>query len=102
MFEWTGVLVNGRVDGWAGRVVDHKVRTFSVSQVLLKKPKYLIFLVSVSYFLSVPVPIVTVLCVEAYLKHFSSKTVGVSPFSDDRESWWVRHHNCHFLLTRMS
>ena len=70
MFEWTGVLVNGRVDECAGRIVDHKVRIFSVSQVSFEEAEIPQPLVSVSYFLSVPVPIVTVFCIEAYLKHF--------------------------------
>ena len=65
--------MNGRMDRCAGRIVDHKVRIFSVSQVLLKKPKYLKFLVSVSYFLSVPVPIVTDPWVEALTKHDGSE-----------------------------
>ena len=74
---------------WIGARVESSITRYGSFRFLkfcLKKPKYLKFLVSVSCFLSVPVPIVTVLCVEASLQHFSSKTVGVSPFSNDGES----------------
>ena len=64
-----------RTCGWVGRVESSITRygSFRFLKFCLKKPKYLKFLVSVSYFLSIPVPIVTDPWVEALTKHDGSE-----------------------------